>query len=299
MDDTLGGNIAQRIQNRRRAPSYAEAEHSFSTENTKCANCGARAVAVTLIGGIEKYHITKESAFDAVSTATEDDEAVLKLLSDIETAQTIEVSGCFTLDLGGKTIELKTLQTFVIRILNDSSMRLIDTVGDGKIVGHYGISVTAGSTFIMESGSIISSSYYGVDGTSVTIVIDGTAYIETQMYGISVDRDSVVHIKGGTVNAEWSLLYSNIKEIIISGGTFTGKIYDNLYGGSAIQPVIMGGSFPNGIILGTHCPPLSALLADGYAYYVSGELADIGDNEKTLLGEVTVEKLESEPAEEI
>ena len=268
----------------------AQVEHSLDSE-LQCEICNAEVLAEVVIDGSTTYFYTRASMVEALAQTSEDAPASVKLYRDITVSNVLELDGYFTLDLNGKTIQSATEFDSYLLQLKAGSIRIVDGAGGGKIQGKRTVFIDEGATLTFESGSIIATQYYGIYMTeNATLVVDDTAYIESGMYAISSSRGCVIHIKGGTLNGSVSLNYSSPKEVLISGGTMLGKLYDNTYGGSAVQPVITGGSFPEGMVIGTYVAPFMELLGEGYGYFVSGVEVTPETSAREILGSVTVQK---------
>jgi hypothetical protein len=268
-------------------------EHRFSTESGKCERCEVRAVATVTVGGEATSYLTFLDALDAVVLSSAESEGVLKLHCDVELNKSYSAKGYFTLDLNGKTLKSTAGSGSSFMILaTDGYMRITDTAGGGKIIGGQGMILRNNTTFKMDSGSMILSGSTALSvGNDSTVVIEGTAYIEANMYGISSGSGCSVYVSGGTIKSGTiAVNYSKPKAVIISGGTFYVKFYDNMSGGSAVQPVFTGGAFPEGINVDTPAANLVELIGEGYAFYVSGEEVTVDVGATKLSGDVTIMK---------
>lgn len=279
---------ARHCENCNTVTTEALYQHSFHVD-PKCLVCDVEMIAEGEINGNKVYFLTIESLIEQMKLTTEDSPASIKLAKDITVYERIGISGYFTLDLNGKT--LKSEGGGYVLYISSGSVTLFTRFEGGKIVGYDGVLVGQNSSLRFESGSIISSGNYGINlSRNATVEVIGEAYVESGFYAISSNDGCTIHVNGGTLKGKTSINYSSPNEVLISGGTIIGKIYDNLAGGSSVSPVISGGSFPGGIILGTHVAPFSELLAAGYSYYVSAQEYIPGELDKEISGEVIVAK---------
>ena len=154
---------------------------------------------------------TYTSLTDAISAATKGQ--TVTLLADVNGQTVIPAQEDIILDLNGKTAS-----NTGIPLVNNGTLTVKDTTGNGKIVstGNAGIAVGNDSTTVIESGTIES-----VEGAVITGLATG-ATINIKDGTFSASDNAVVAGNGtareGTANS-----------ITISGGTFNGKIKTSGY----------------------------------------------------------------------
>ena len=289
-----------------------------ATAGGKSASCMVTVqnpVASVTIGGVTKNYSSLKTALSAVKACTAEDNAVVKVLSDVTLAQAQEVeSGVFTLDLGTATI---TSPNSVAIMFNGGT---VEITGSGKIVGFMAISLNSKNANVTISGG----TYESTGGTAIMssgnlTVNDGTIRNAQGSYnqGISATGGSLT-INGGTIEGGDAGLYlfgcqvsitdGNITggnaavshndnqyssgTISISGGSFVGdtEMFDGCFGSLGRLPVLTGGSFPGGLVTGSRSGafPVNDLLADGYAYWQNGKMLTLADDVTSIEGAVEV-----------
>ena len=216
--------------------------HNYD-ENTLLCACGAiSADAVVLVsknGVPTSGYTTLHDAIQAVSTATADDNAVVKLLKDIKLGMgyLYTEAGVFTIDLNGKTLSSTGMNSALDVFYGDVT---ITDSGEGGMISaaSYGISVYGNVT--VESGTIhgdragiwVSGSLTVCGGTITGD--DGIFVSEGQLmiYGGLIDGDgrgvcaeaAIVTISGGSIVGE-DAISSWLTDVTITDGNIKGGFY--------------------------------------------------------------------------
>ena len=231
-----------------------------------CSTCGwtdpAKAVSQVTIGDQITYYHTFDRAISAVSACTAEDNAVLKLLKDVDLGtRTLRISdGVYTLDLNGKTLKNDYSRAGVLT--GYAEITIIDTAEGGTIYnansGGYGLHIWKKLTI---AGGTISSAGRGVycDGGSVYII------------GGTVTGDEAVHM--GYASAT------------ISGGIISGTTCD-IYALKAPELTVgengVGATFPGGIT--AEWTDLDDIIGEGCAYWRNGKQFAIADGVTEISG---------------
>ena len=154
------------------------------------------------------------------------------------------------------------------------------TVNGGKVTLHNervtgGVKITGGEA-IFESGTYDDT--FEMEGGTVTVK-DGVTFTKNYNLAFQVDKGAL-NVEGGTITG--GVTIGDPVNLTISGGTFKQEVtitrYDDTTTGACS---ISGGTFENKLTLyRSKSSKLSALLADGYAYYqddtiVSGEVTEL------------------------
>lgn len=154
------------------------------------------------------------------------------------------------------------------------------TVNGGKVTLHNervtgGVKITGGEA-IFESGTYDDT--FEMEGGTVTVK-DGVTFTKNYNLAFQVDKGAL-NVEGGTITG--GVTIGDPVNLTISGGTFKQEVtitrYDDTTTGACS---ISGGTFENKLTLyRSKSSKLSALLADGYAYYqddtiVSGEATEL------------------------
>lgn len=138
----------------------------------------------------------------------------------------------------------------------------------------YGVNVTSGEA-ILEGGTY-NGNFIMKDGT--VTVKGGVTFTKNYTLAFQVDKGTL-NVEGGTITG--GVTIGNPVNLTISGGTFKQAVtitrYDDTNTGTCS---ISGGTFKDKLTLYRSKSKLSALLADGYAYYqddtiVSGEATEL------------------------
>ncbi len=184
-------------------------DHTFDSTTGKCQFCGLEmAEAKVTSGGVDTYYETLDGAISDVGNATAADEAVVKLLKNVDlgTASLTISSGVFTLDLND--CELKTYGSQVLHIMS-GSVTIADS-GENKTKGSIINTVTS------------NANYCGVlvDGANASATIFSGAIESTGLYsfGVHITNNGTVTITSGTITGKCYGVY-------VAGGTVT--ISDN------------------------------------------------------------------------
>ena len=221
--------------------------HSYT--NYVCV-CGAVdrnvAVASTTVGGVTAYHLTLDSAIQAVKDCTADDKAVVTIQKNIALGNSYQniVSGVFTIDLNGHEISNTNSSRGVFDI--EGKATNVTIKGDGensKIIGDYaGVEIL--EAVLKITGGTISGNTYGVYAKyKSNVTISGGTVICEQNKSVYVN-DCTVTISGGSFSSFYSAVMVNENSTVnISGGSFTSE--DRCVSGYAQSATIniSGGSF--------------------------------------------------------
>ena len=158
------------------------------------------------------------------------------------------------------------------------------TVNGGKVTLHNecvtgGVKITGGEA-IFESGTYDDT--FEMNGGTVTVK-DGVTFTKNYNLAFQVTKGTL-NVEGGTITGGVSI--ENPVNLTISGGTFKQAVtitrYDDTNTGTCS---ISGGTFKDKLTLYRSKSKLSALLADGYAYYQNDTIAN---GEVKELSNVTV-----------
>lgn len=153
------------------------------------------------------------------------------------------------------------------------------TVNGGKVTLHNecvtgGVKITGGEA-IFESGTYDDT--FEMNGGTVTVK-DGVTFTKNYNLAFQVEKGTL-NVEGGTITG--GVTIGDPVNLTISGGTFKQAVtitrYDDTNTGTCS---ISGGTFKDKLTLYRSKSKLSALLADGYAYYqddtiVSGEATEL------------------------
>ena len=289
--------------------------------------CGAVdsnvAVASTTVGGVTSYHLTLDSAIQAVKDCTADDEAVVTILQNIDLDGSYQkiVSGVFTIDLNGCEISSESSSYGALYISgsatgvtikgdgenskitgDDAGIEAKDganlTVTGGTISGDYGVSAKLSTVSI--SGGDISGNDCGVYSDSCTVTISGG-----DIKGMQVDYTTLI-ITGGTFSGNMGV-YAADSTATISGGIFSGDAFGVAFARTTVTisgGIISGDSYDihyykspitlipgeNGI--GATFPggisidniALNEILGEGAAYWQDGNQLNVADDATEISG---------------
>lgn len=165
----------------------------------------------------------------ASAIAAAADGETVKLLADIETAETVKVAGkSITLDLGGKTL---TSAASGLSVAADATLTVKDSGSGGKIVatGSYSVGIENAGTLIVEGGSV--EAVYGAIcalGGSTTTINGGTFASSTGRYGMYYWANGTalsVTVNGGVFKHAVSTAMENGKVALsVKGGSFASDL---------------------------------------------------------------------------
>ncbi len=150
------------------------------------------------------------SVDEGVNSANKDIDSILKLLTDILLNSSLTFDGITTIDLNGKTIEVKDAPTILVE--NGATLNIEDSKENGTIGGG-GVAVNGG-TLNFNNGNI-ESTMDGIynNGGDVT-VNGGTISSEYGYDDIFVDNEGTTKIYGGTYEDGFSIWGATINEAL-------------------------------------------------------------------------------------
>ena len=217
----------------------------------------ADAVAAVTIGGVTTEYATLDEAIEAVMDCTEADNAVVKLLADIDLGDDgITINDCvLTFDLNGFEIKSTSYGKGALVVLGtDACVTIIDSGEDGKVVGGYSaLEVCHGGTFVIDGGS------FSADVVAVNAHSEGAA-----------------KINGGFFSASCAIKTGDNGFITVSGGTFDGDVWKDFDTGDII--LALGKDGGDGAVFLDRMylldTTLGELLSNGAGYGRDGELLE-------------------------
>lgn len=251
-------------------------------------------VASVTCGGLETTYTSLDEAIKAVEFASAEDNAVVKLLQDMDLGEDFLgiYSGVFTLDLNGKTLSGTSTSDGALHVAGYCDVSIKDSGVGGGISGAFaGIVIDSLHAGVYIYGGSISGDSYGVYtnygmGGGVTVrggvitgfeaAIHGTGYTGIEGGVVSgtkyaIIKGGILQISGGSVISDGCAICLDGTLGTISGGSIYGAEYDIYYPGSGVPKILaldengVGASFPGGIsVYGT---TLGALLKEGAAYW--------------------------------
>ena len=247
----LGGQKVYKGTNCKNETVYSNTELNGAHQwiNDFCTVCGTMditsAVASTTVGGTTTYHLTLDAAIQAVKDCTAEDEAVVKLLKNIDQGSSYQeiTSGVFTLDLNGKT--LKSVGKYVLCVYrNGVDVTIEDTGVGGTINGsNYGVYAYWNCTLTIGGGTITGSER-GIYASGCKVFISGGTI--TGKYAVRTASNSTVTISGGTIRSNVSGVYADNGTVIINNGSINGgPSSDGVYA-SGCKIIVSGGSISGG-----------------------------------------------------
>lgn len=180
---------------------------------------------------------------EAITAAT--DGQTVKLLGNNDLTGMLTISGKkFTLDLNGYTISHAPTPDTGLPLMLDgnSNVTIQDTSANktGKVSsGYTGISVAAGSTLTVKSGTIFGDMY--AVSNSGTVNIEGTARLERKSSGYSVycNAGSIVNMSGGTVFDIGEPYKTYDYTVNVSGGVVENYVYASSVTGGKIDQLVL------------------------------------------------------------
>ncbi len=199
------------------------------SDTTVVTGSNVEVVAIVAYNGYSEFY-SYSVLQNAIDKATDDANATVKLLKDIEVSDMLTVTGEIVLDLNGKTISQTKAQTAGYQmILNDGKLTINDSVGGGKI--SYTDSGNGGeyiSDTIYNRGTLVINGGTIENISSATVATNGYPHAVDTYSGI---RDTSVTINGGTIYcAEYSAIRmfcvsaTNKADLVINGGTIKGAV---------------------------------------------------------------------------
>ncbi len=190
--------------------------------NEKSGEISPDAVAsVSMSGADDTAYLTLNEAIQAVQSCSEEDEAVVKLLKnvDLDTAYQAITSGVFTIDLNGFEIK-STSQNCGTLDITGGDVTVTDSGTTGKIIGYYAGVKVSDADLTVSCGSIYAEKYgvYAVDGT---VAVDGGDISggETGVHGY----ETTLNISGGSIGGDTGVGTHDNSTVNISGGTICGE----------------------------------------------------------------------------
>ena len=148
-------------------------------------------VSVIQPDGTTEYFPTVDEGLDK---ANKDTDSILKLLKDILLDSSLIIDGKTTLDLNGKTIEIKDAVSILVE--NGAILSVKDTLDNGTICG--GTVSVDGGTLHFNDGTITSTTN-GITNSSGNVNINGGEIISENGYvDIFVEGENTTKIYGGT-----------------------------------------------------------------------------------------------------
>ncbi len=196
----------------------------------------AKAVATVTVGSADP--VAFDSLADAVAYANTNG-GTLTLLENVNVTAQIEVSGTFTLDLNGKTIEYtgqSALNSGVIMVLRGANLTINDSSNPdaGAIVSgdnayaavaltKAGETSTANATLTVNGGNL-TGYYYGITGNGsrhgTSITVHGGNITGTNGSAIYHPQDGTLTIDGGAFTGGETGIEVRSGTVNITGGTF-------------------------------------------------------------------------------
>ncbi len=153
------------------------------------------------------------SVDEGVNSANKDIDSILKLLTDILLNSSLTFDGITTIDLNGKTIEMKDAPTILVE--NGATLSIKDSKENGTIGGG-GVAVNGG-TLNFNNGNI-ESTMDGIYNNGGDVTVNGGAISSEYGYDdIFVDNEGTTKIYGGTYEDGFSIGGSTINETLADG----------------------------------------------------------------------------------
>ena len=150
------------------------------------------------------------SVDEGLNSANKDIDSILKLLTDILLNSSLTFDGTTTLDLNGKTIEVKDAPTILVE--NGATVSIVDTADNGT-VGGGGVAVNGG-TLNFDSGNI-ESTMDGIYNNNGDVTVNGGSISSEYGYDdIFVDNEGTTKIYGGTFEDGFSIWGATINEAL-------------------------------------------------------------------------------------
>ncbi len=247
--------------------SFFACEHDYD-ENGKCSKCETQAAAkVVDKDGNELEGSPYNSLAKAVEAVENNKNCTLTLLDDITLIETLDIDESFTIDLNSKTLNCTSGDTIYIDTINGYAITLEDSSENktGVIKSETGsaIDVSAGSKFILNSGTVSARNDYAISSS------------------YRANNHSMLEVNGGTVDGQVICFADSV----ITGGTFNDMFCVSfVYKSNKFS----GGIFNGGIKINSS-GSLNDVLADGYHFRnAEGGITDGSSN--IIKEKITIEK---------
>ena len=170
-------------------------------------------VSVIQPDGTTEYFPTVDEGLDKANKNTD---SILKLLKDILLDSSLIIDGKTTLDLNGKTIEIKDAVSILVE--NGAILSVKDTLGNGAIDG--GTVSVDGGTLNFNDGTITSTTN-GITNSSGTVNVNGGEIISENGYvDIFVEGENTTKIYGGTYEDGFTTSGATVNDILADGYVF-------------------------------------------------------------------------------
>ena len=170
-------------------------------------------VSVIQPDGTTEYFPTVDEGLDK---ANKDTDSILKLLKDILLDSSLIIDGKTTLDLNGKTIEIKDAVSILVE--NGAILSVKDTLDNGTICG--GTVSVDGGTLNFNDGTITSTTN-GITNSSGTVNVNGGEIISENGYvDIFVEGENTTKIYGGTFKDGFTTSGATVNDILADGYVF-------------------------------------------------------------------------------
>lgn len=160
--------------------------------------CGAEPVAQVTIGSEVSRHATLKQAFQSVSIATSEDNAVVTVLKDLSDVRQTDITGVFTLDLNG----------CVVRGIRGWDVFYFARSANVTITG----------------GTIIPNLSYAVNNYGGSVIINDVTIVENNdSNGVSVSNGGQLTVNGATdISGYQYAINASDADVTINGGKFLG-----------------------------------------------------------------------------
>ena len=170
-------------------------------------------VSVIQPDGTTEYFPTVDEGLDK---ANKDTDSILKLLKDILLDSSLIIDGETTLDLNGKTIEIKDAVSILVE--NGATLNVKDSADNGTIGGG-GIAVNGG-TLNFNSGAV-ESFMDGIYNNGGSITVNGGSISSGEGYDdIFVEGENTTIVYGGAYEDGFSIGGTTINEALADGYVF-------------------------------------------------------------------------------
>ncbi len=274
--------------------SYA-CTHTTHTDAGVCADCRKQRGLSVSVGDAVSYFDDMIQAFTAAKTGTEQNPAIIKLLTDVTHATyykgVVENGAYVALDLNGNTLTF-THKDGSIQVLSGSHFTLMDSSEDGSGIfsgsyseyasGSYLISVSEQSTMFLQSGRLepdISADEAILVREESTLIQNGGTIVGTRVAGVGVQYDGTFIQNGGTVISNYyAVLLQRNGHYVLEGGTLilNGEMAT---GGGGYFDIYLGGTVT------IHDGILDVIAESGVSDPTSYQIVNMnGDGEITMNG---------------
>lgn len=170
-------------------------------------------VSVIQPDGTTEYFPTVDEGLDK---ANKDTDSILKLLKDILLDSSLIIDGKTTLDLNGKTIEIKDAVSILVG--NGATLNVKDSADNGTIGGG-GIAVNGG-TLNFNSGAV-ESTMDGIYNNGGSVTVNGGSISSGEGYDdIFVEGENTTIVYGGAYEDGFSIGGTTINEALADGYVF-------------------------------------------------------------------------------